>query len=146
MNNNDEPLFPISSAAKLLGISVHTLRMYEREGLILPHRKETGHRLYSDSDIERLKCIRETINEHKISIEGIKTIYSLIPCWSIKGCSEEERAKCRAFINHSNPCWSFNHERNICSGSICRGCDVYKNFSNCKLIKENIVKLTIQNQ
>ncbi|MCJ7553068.1 MAG: MerR family transcriptional regulator, partial [Ignavibacteriaceae bacterium] len=30
--------------------------MYEREGLILPYQKDTGHRLYSDSDIDRLQC------------------------------------------------------------------------------------------
>lgn len=139
--NNNEPLFPISSAAKILGVSVHTLRMYEREGLILPHRKDSGHRLYTDSDIERLKCIRESINERKISIEGIKTIYSLIPCWNIKGCSEKDRSKCKAFTNHSNPCWSF--KKNIHSDEGCRVCNVYKNFSNCKSIKEKIAKLTI---
>jgi MerR family transcriptional regulator, heat shock protein HspR len=111
---NNEPLFPISSAAKMLGISVHTLRMYERENLIIPYRKETGHRLYSFSDIERLKCIRESINERKISIEGIKSIYSLIPCWTIKNCSEEDRSNCSAFTNHSNPCWSFKHKNNTC--------------------------------
>lgn len=140
---HEEPLFPISTAAKILNISVHTLRLYEREGLILPYRKETGHRLYSNADIERLRCIRESINNKKISIEGIKTIYSLIPCWSIKNCSEEERNSCQAFVSHSNPCWSFNHKDNLCSSG-CRECVVYKSFSDCKTIKDNIVKLTIQ--
>ena len=37
--SNTEPVFPISTAAKLLKISVHTLRMYEREGLIIPFKK-----------------------------------------------------------------------------------------------------------
>jgi hypothetical protein len=35
----NEPLFPIRTAAKLLNISVHTLRMYEKEGLIIPFKK-----------------------------------------------------------------------------------------------------------
>ena len=30
----DEPIFSISTAAKLLGISIQTLRLYEKEGLI----------------------------------------------------------------------------------------------------------------
>lgn len=142
MNINDRPLFTISSAAEILNVSVHTLRMYEKEGLIIPFRKESGHRLYSDSDIKRLSCIREAINEKKISIQGIKTIYSFIPCWKIKGCSQEDRSKCEAFFSHSNPCWTFNKKSNICSESDCRDCDVYKNFSDCKSIKENIAKLT----
>ncbi|HSD63835.1 MAG TPA: MerR family transcriptional regulator [Ignavibacteriaceae bacterium] len=142
MNNDDTPLFTISLAAQILHISVHTLRMYEKEGLIIPFRKESGHRLYSDSDIKRLKCIRESINERKISIEGIKTIYSFIPCWTITGCSKKDRSKCEAFTNHSNPCWSFHNEKNICLGHGCRNCIVYKNFSDCKSIKENIAKLT----
>ena len=146
LNDPEIPLYPISTAARILNISVHTLRSYEKEGLIIPFRKATGHRLYSRADIERIKCIRESINRKKISIEGIKTIYSLIPCWSIINCAEEDRKNCEAFTNHSNPCWSFSHRENICSGSDCRECVVYKNFSDCQSIKENIVRLTLQNQ
>ena len=137
------PLFTISTAAKMLNISVQTLRLYEREGLIIPSRKESGHRIYSYTDIERLRCIRESINEKKISIEGIKTIYSLIPCWCIKNCKETDRKNCLAFLNHSKPCWTFKHESNICSGLKCRDCEAYKNFSDCGSIKENIARLTI---
>src|SRR3989304_5728011 len=93
-NNFEEPLFPISITAKLLGISVHILRMYERENLIIPFKKKTNHRLYSKADIERISCIRRAINEYKISIAGIKTIYSLIPCWQIVKCSDEDRKNC----------------------------------------------------
>ncbi len=47
----DEPIYPIRTAAKLLNISVHTLRMYEKENLILPFKKSTSHRLYSRNPI-----------------------------------------------------------------------------------------------
>ena len=70
----EEPIYPIRTAAKLLNISVHTLRMYEKENLILPFKKSTNHRLYSKSDIERIECIRNAIKEDKISINGIKFI------------------------------------------------------------------------
>lgn len=146
MSNNSLPLFPISSVSIILGISVHTLRLYEKEGLIIPFRKESGHRLYSFDDIERLRCIRESINQKKISIEGIKTIYSLIPCWVIKGCSDEDRASCKAFTDHSHPCWLLKHVRDTGKGAQCRECAVYQNYSNCKSIKENIVRLTTQSR
>ena len=136
--NFDLPLYPISSAAKILDISVHTLRMYEREGLIIPYKKESNHRLYSRADVERLQCIRKAINESKISIAGIKTIYSLIPCWEIVNCPVEDRKNCQAFKAHSQPCWSFVHEKNACEKKECRVCDVYIKYAECGKIKELI--------
>ncbi|HSP86564.1 MAG TPA: MerR family transcriptional regulator [Ignavibacteriaceae bacterium] len=134
----EEPVYPISVAARLLNISVHTLRMYEREDLIIPFKKETSHRLYSKADLERVTCIRRAINELKISIAGIKTISSLIPCWKILNCSEEDRKNCKAFDSHTNPCWSYKHKNNSCEEHECRLCTVYKDFSECKTIKESI--------
>ncbi len=139
--NKDIPVYTISTTAELLGISIHTLRMYEREGLILPHKKESGHRLYSQEDIERIQCIRKAINENKISIAGIKTIYSMIPCWSFINCSEEQREKCPAFNSHSQPCWSFKHTGNSCFRTDCKKCPVYKDHAECKNIKHSITQL-----
>ncbi|KAF0152001.1 MAG: MerR family transcriptional regulator [Ignavibacteria bacterium] len=72
--NKNEPIYSISTAVLLLHISVHTLRMYEREGLIIPFKRASKQRLYSRADIERLECIRTTINQMKIGINGIKTL------------------------------------------------------------------------
>ncbi|MEG8946073.1 MerR family transcriptional regulator [Rosettibacter firmus] len=139
---NDEPIFPISTAAKLLNISIHTLRMYEREGLIIPYKKESNQRLYSKSDIERLECIRKAINEFKISINGIKALYSLIPCWEIVKCSQKDRKNCKAYNNHSEPCWNYEHRKNICEKRDCRNCDVYKKYNQCGEIKELIKSIS----
>ena len=138
LDNLEVPLFPISVAARILNISVHTLRMYEREGLIVPFKKESNHRLYSKADIERLNCIRKTINESKISINGIKTIYSLIPCWEIIHCSQKDRENCESYNSHSKPCWTFNHQDNICADLDCRDCNVYKNYAECGALKDKI--------
>jgi MerR family transcriptional regulator/heat shock protein HspR len=142
IENSEQPMFPISTAARMLKISVHTLRMYEKEGLIIPFKKETNHRLYSRADIDRLNCIRKAINEFKISISGIKTIYSFIPCWQITNCNDEDRQNCNAFIVHNNPCWMFNHKKNICENKVCRECRVYKDYAECGDIKELIKNLT----
>jgi len=142
IENYEQPMFPISTAARMLKISVHTLRMYEKEGLIIPFKKETNHRLYSRADIDRLNCIRKAINEFKISISGIKTIYSLIPCWQITNCSDEDRQNCNAFITHNNPCWTFQHKKNICENKVCRECCVYKDYAECGDVKELIKNLT----
>jgi MerR family transcriptional regulator, heat shock protein HspR len=145
MNNinvaKDEPIFTISAAAQLLKISVHTLRMYEREGLFIPYKKESNQRLFSKADIERIQCIRNAINEAKISINGIKTIYSLIPCWDIVKCSEEERKECKAFNGAHTPCWSYDHQ-NVCKDRECRTCEVYTKYSQCGTIKELIKSIS----
>ena len=65
-NRYHEPLFPISTAAKLLNVSVQTLRLYEKEGLVISFKKSSKHRLYSKADIERIECIRKAITEKKM--------------------------------------------------------------------------------
>jgi len=141
INNPNNPKYTISSAASLLGISVHTLRMYEREGLIIPFKKESGQRLYSDRDIERVQCIRRTIQEDKINIEGMRRILALIPCWAIVKCSDYDRTNCIAFSGHTQPCWMINHKNNYCSGKDCRECEVYQSFGNCESIKNKLREL-----
>lgn len=54
----------IAGAAEASGVSVHTLRYYERAGLIGGvDRAASGHRRYSEADlawIEVLRCLRAT--------------------------------------------------------------------------------------
>lgn len=140
-----EPVYSISTAARLLHISVHTLRMYEREGLFIPYKKETNQRLFSKEDIERIECIRSAINESKISINGIKTIYSLLPCWEIIKCSDEDRQNCKSFNGSHQPCWSLDHPKTSCEKRDCRNCEVYTSFGNCHSIKGKIKELTTKN-
>lgn len=53
-----EELFPIREVARLTGVNPVTLRAWERRyGLIVPTRTESGHRLYSLTDIERVRSI-----------------------------------------------------------------------------------------
>lgn len=131
----DKPIYPIRTAAKLLNISVHTLRMYEKEDLIIPFKKSTSHRLYSKSDIDRINCIRSAINDSKISINGIKTIYSMMPCWEVMNCSKTDRSKCSAFLRHSGPCWAVKGDDTICAKKDCRSCSVYQDYGECGSIK-----------
>jgi len=53
-----EDLFPIREVARLTGVNPVTLRAWERRyGLIHPTRTESGHRLYSLGDIEKVRSI-----------------------------------------------------------------------------------------
>ena len=143
MNKNisTEPNYTISTAARLLGISVHTLRMYEKEGLILPFKSNGNQRRYSDMDIERIRCIRRAINEDKIGIEGIRRIFAFIPCWAIVNCSERDRQNCEAYSAYIKPCWTYKHKNNLCEHLDCFDCEVYKSFGDCGSIKEKLKEL-----
>jgi DNA-binding transcriptional MerR regulator len=44
----------VAEAARLLGISPHTLRYYEQEGLVRPARNDSGYREYAAGDLRRL--------------------------------------------------------------------------------------------
>jgi MerR family transcriptional regulator/heat shock protein HspR len=138
LENNNLPVYTIGVAANLIGVSVHALRMYESAGILSPKRSETKRRLYSKNDIIRLKCVRHFIEDDGLNIAGIKTVLSLIPCWKLKPCSEEDRGKCDAYHKMGEPCWIVKTRGDICTDVDCRDCEVYLNAANCTNIKELI--------
>ena len=137
----DTPLYPIGTAARMLGVSIHTLRMYERKGLILPHHAPSNQRLYTDRDIARVRCIRDAINVDKISIEGIRRVLSLLPCWLIINCPEGERTGCSSYAGGSGPCWHSKGKGTHCLSLQCRECTVYTEFGECHKIKMKLQEL-----
>jgi len=130
-----EPLLTIGLAAERLGVSPMSLRSYERRGLVLPHKKESGHRYYSIHDVEILLCVREMIQREGLNIEGIRRIMSLIPCWQWKGCSAEDREGCPAYTETTAPCWSLAGTPCRRRGEDCRSCRVYREMPDCRELK-----------
>ena len=50
-------MYTISDVAKLLGITAHTLRFYEKEEIIAPIRNANGERVYDDSNLAWLRFV-----------------------------------------------------------------------------------------
>jgi MerR family transcriptional regulator/heat shock protein HspR len=73
----DEPCYVISVAAKMLGIHQQTLRYYEREGLIEPSRSRGNIRLYSLSDINRLRQVQRLMNDLGVNLAGAAVILQM---------------------------------------------------------------------
>jgi MerR family transcriptional regulator/heat shock protein HspR len=140
--SGSEPLHTVGETADLVGVSISTIRMYEREGLIIVNRRESRHRRYTEADIERIRCIRSMIRDHKVSIAGIRRLLALIPCWKIVNCPDEERAACGAFRQHEEPCWMATERSWRCKSAECRLCDVYISFADCHSLKQTIASLT----
>ena len=100
MISQDEPIFTIGMAAKIVGVHQRTLRNYEESGLVSPARKGKW-RYYSMRDIKWIECLREMIHEHGLSINAVKKLLSYTPCWNIIDCSFEKRQRCSAFFSNT---------------------------------------------
>ncbi|MFJ2413248.1 MULTISPECIES: MerR family transcriptional regulator [unclassified Pseudomonas] len=71
---DSDELFPIREVARLTGINPVTLRAWERRyGLIHPVRTESGHRLYSRTDIETVHRILDWI-ERGVAVSKVGKI------------------------------------------------------------------------
>ena len=127
----DDPVISIGTLAEKLALSVSALRRYETEGLLIPHRTETGRRLYSMEDVDRVRNIQHLIQDLGLNIEGIRRMQALLPCWCFFPCGEAARNDCEAYRDRSKPCWMVKGV--VCSpqGNECRGCLVYRFGSVC---------------
>jgi DNA-binding transcriptional MerR regulator len=68
--------YKIGRVASRLGVSVRTLRHYDEIGLLRPaSRTTTGHRLYADSDLDRLKKI-VALRKMGFSLSHIRSVLS----------------------------------------------------------------------
>ena len=135
--------YTIGEAADILEVSIPTIRMYEREGLIIPYRKNSRHRRFSSFDIERIRCMRRMINQEKVSIAGIRRLLALVPCWKIKDCPDEARESCSAYGQVSAACWMASNKAWNCRSADCRQCQVYTTIGDCHTLKATIAQYTL---
>lgn len=74
LHDQNEPVYIISVAARLLGVSMQTLRQYEANDLVQPARSDRGTRLYSENDLLRLKHIIHLSVRQCINMAGVREI------------------------------------------------------------------------
>ncbi len=67
----------ISAIAEMYEIHPQTLRLYEREGLLLPSRSDGNTRLYTEEDIERLEVILQLTRELGVNLAGVEIILNM---------------------------------------------------------------------
>jgi DNA-binding transcriptional MerR regulator len=67
----------IGELARKAGVSVPTLRYYERRRLIRkPRRTSSGYRIYSDSDLETVRTIKE-MQRFRFTLKEIRRVLQL---------------------------------------------------------------------
>ena len=75
--DSERGVFMISIAAELAHMHPQTLRMYEARGLIQPKRSPKNTRLYSQSDVERLRRIQQMTSEQGLNLAGVETVLEM---------------------------------------------------------------------
>ena len=78
MDVNDEPRYVISIAARMVGVHTHTLRYYERVGIIEPSRSRGNIRLYSERDIARLRRVKTLMDDMGVNLAGVEVIIRIV--------------------------------------------------------------------
>ena len=75
MNPQDtEPIYVISIAARMVGVQTHTLRYYEKLGIIEPSRSLGKIRLYSNRDIAQLRRVKTLMDDLGVNLAGVEVI------------------------------------------------------------------------
>lgn len=97
----------IGELAKRGGVSVQTVRYYERYGLLRqPEREPSRYRLYCDTDVYRLRFIRQakalgfTLDEINHILELRK--HQACPCGEVRKIGEDHLAELEAHIAELN--------------------------------------------
>lgn len=68
----------ISVVSERYNIHPQTLRLYEREGLILPERTGGNTRLYGPRELKRLELILRLTRELGVNLAGVEVILNLV--------------------------------------------------------------------
>jgi MerR family transcriptional regulator, heat shock protein HspR len=74
---DDRGRYMISVAAELVGMHPQTLRIYEQKGLVRPKRTSGNTRLYSESDLERLRLIQRLTTDYGLNLAGVEMVLGL---------------------------------------------------------------------
>ncbi len=77
MTEREKAVFMISVVSELLGVHPQTLRLYEREGFVRPSRTEGGVRLYSQSDVDKVRMVLRLTRELGVNLAGVEVILSM---------------------------------------------------------------------
>ena len=77
MSARTRAVYMISVAAELAGMHPQTLRIYEARGLVATKRSAGNTRLYSESDVERLRRIQELTTQLGMNLAGVERVFEL---------------------------------------------------------------------
>lgn len=69
--------YSISVVAKMFEVHQQTIRLYEKEGLITPHRSDGNTRQFTDEDVDQLEKVIHLTHKLGINLAGVEMILKL---------------------------------------------------------------------
>ena len=84
----------ISAVSEMYNIHPQTLRLYEREGLLIPSRSEGNTRFYTDEDLETLETILSLTRDLGVNLAGVEIILNM------RNRMEEMQKEMQAFVKY----------------------------------------------
>ncbi|MEN8222223.1 MAG: helix-turn-helix transcriptional regulator [Acidobacteriota bacterium] len=72
-----EKVYMIAYVSSKYDIHPQTLRLYEREGLLVPSRSKGNTRLYTEKDLKKLEFILNLSRDMGVNLAGIDIIYNM---------------------------------------------------------------------
>jgi DNA-binding transcriptional MerR regulator len=130
---NDEAWIKIGEVARYFGISVDLLRLYEREGLLIPLKSAKGTRYFTRLDYPWIATLLRLVREEGLNFAGIRHLLALLPCRELRGCSDPGKSACSLNAGAAEPCWI---HKNCCNPGDCYACEVYRAACKCENLKE----------
>jgi MerR family transcriptional regulator, heat shock protein HspR len=76
VDDPDYPLYTVGQVTELLGVNPPTLRRWEREGLVSPHRTDGRQRRYTRRELDQLQEIAQLTDEG-VTSAGIRKVLEL---------------------------------------------------------------------
>jgi MerR family transcriptional regulator, heat shock protein HspR len=126
----------IGEVARHFSVSVDLLRLYEREGLLIPLKSSKGTRYFTERDYPWIATVLRLVREARLNFAGIRYLLALIPCWDIRKCGESSKHDCNLIKGATAPCWT---DQNCCRPGDCYACDVYRAACQCENLKAFVV-------
>jgi hypothetical protein len=130
---HDSRKIKIGEVARRFDISVDLLRLYEREGLLIPIKSPKGTRYFTELDYPWIETLMRLVRSAGLNFAGIRHLLAALPCWQIRACGEVRHPGCNiSDQSPEQPCWV---SRRCCKPGDCYSCEVYRSASHCDHLK-----------
>lgn len=139
-------MLKISELSEQTGLSAHTLRYYEKYGLInASNRSETGYRFYTDSDVRRVQFVK-TARNTGFSLSDIGQLLSIRvnkqshSCQEVTDITQKKLFEVNAKINEL---LSMQQTLKLLLDSCCGGPE---NATHCSIMEALDAGLSLENE
>lgn len=113
----------IGAVARRFGVSPDLLRLYEREGLLIPIKSRLGTRYFTERDCEWIATLLRLVRDAGLNFAAIRRLLAITPCWQVRQCGYRDREQCPYHAERTRPCWM---SRGCCKDADCYTCPVYR--------------------